>query len=55
LRYYDTSPKFTGSRPDEVKDFFAIYLILPAALYPEAYSACNRNEYQKKKNHVSGQ
>jgi hypothetical protein len=36
-----------GSRPDEVTDFFSIYLILPAALDPGVYSASNRNEYQK--------
>jgi hypothetical protein len=43
-----------GSRPDEVNEFFSIYLILPAALGPGVYSASNRNEYQKKKN-VSGE
>jgi hypothetical protein len=32
------------------------YLILPAALGPGVYSACNRNEYQKHKhNNVSGE
>jgi hypothetical protein len=31
-------------------DFFSIYLILPAALGPQVYSASNRNEYQKHKN-----
>jgi hypothetical protein len=36
--------------------FFLIYLILPAALGPEVYSASNRNEYQKhKKNNFSGE
>jgi hypothetical protein len=35
--------------------FFSIYLILPAALGPGLYSASNRNEYQKKKNNVSGE
>jgi hypothetical protein len=34
--------------------FFLIYLILPAALGPEVYSATNRNEYHKQKNNVSG-
>jgi hypothetical protein len=29
---------------------FSIYLIFPAALDPEVYSASNRNEYQKHKN-----
>jgi hypothetical protein len=28
---------------------FLIYLILPAALGPEVYSASNRNEYQEQK------
>jgi hypothetical protein len=31
-----------------------MYLILAAALGPEAYSASNRNEYQKQKYNVSG-
>jgi hypothetical protein len=38
-----------GLRPDEVIEFFSIYLILPAALGPGDYSASNRNEYQKQK------
>jgi hypothetical protein len=42
-----------GSRPDEVNEFFAIYLILPAAPGPGVYSASNRNEYQKQKINVS--
>jgi hypothetical protein len=33
LRHYATNRKVAGSRPDEV-DFFLIYLILPAALWP---------------------
>jgi hypothetical protein len=37
-----------GSISDEV--ILKIYLILPAALGPEAHSASNRNEYQKQKN-----
>jgi hypothetical protein len=40
--------------PNEVNEYFSIYLIPPAALGPEVYSAYNRNEYQKKKNNVSG-
>jgi hypothetical protein len=32
--------------PDEV-DFFPIYLILPAALWPWVDSASNKNEYQE--------
>jgi hypothetical protein len=35
--------------------FFSIYLILAAALDPGVYSASYRNEYQKKKNNVSGE
>jgi hypothetical protein len=34
---YTTSRKVSGSRPDEVNEFFSIYLILPAALGPGAY------------------
>jgi hypothetical protein len=34
---------------------FSIYLILPAALGSEVYSAFNRNEYKKQKNNVSGE
>jgi hypothetical protein len=33
---------------------FSIYVILPAALGPEVYSASNRNEYQKQKNNNVG-
>jgi hypothetical protein len=33
--------------------FFSIYLILPAALVLEVYSASNRNGYQNEKNNVS--
>jgi hypothetical protein len=46
--------KVAGSRPDEVNDFF-IYLILPAVLGPGVYSVCNRNEYHKQENSVSGE
>jgi hypothetical protein len=41
--------------PDEVIEFFSIYLILPATLGPGVYLASNRNEYQKQKNYVSGE
>jgi hypothetical protein len=44
-----------GSRPDEVNDFFSIYLILPTVLGPGVHSASNRNEYQKQNNNVSGE
>jgi hypothetical protein len=47
--------KVASSRPDEVNTFFSICLIIPAALNPEVYSACNRNEYQEQKNSVSGE
>jgi hypothetical protein len=43
-----------GSRPNEVNEFFSIYLILLATLGPVVHSASNRNEYQKLKNNVSG-
>jgi hypothetical protein len=39
-----TSDKVAGSRPDEVKELFSIYLIVPASLGPAVDSACNRNE-----------
>jgi hypothetical protein len=44
-----------GSRPNEVSEFFSIYLIHLVALGPGVYSASNRNEYQKEKNNVSGE
>jgi hypothetical protein len=47
--------KFEGSRPDEVNYFFPIYLVILAVLGPGVYSACNRDEYQKQKNCVSGE
>jgi hypothetical protein len=47
LRHCATILKVTGSRPDEMKEFFfSIYPIL---------SVSNRNEYQKQKNNVSGE
>jgi hypothetical protein len=49
-----TSWKVTGSNPDEAIEFFPIYLIFPAALGPNVYSAFNINEYQKQKINVSG-
>jgi hypothetical protein len=55
LRHYATSCKDAGSRPDEVNEYFSIYLILPAALDPGVHSASNRNEYQKQKNNISGE
>jgi hypothetical protein len=50
-----TNRKVTASRPNEVNEFFSIYLILPAALGPGVYLASNRNEYQKNTNNVSGE
>jgi hypothetical protein len=44
----------TGSRHDEVNEFFSIYLIIPTPLGHGVHSAFNRNEYQKHKNNVSG-
>jgi hypothetical protein len=44
-----------SSRPDEVNEFFSIYLILSAALGRGVYSACNRFEYQKQKIIVLGE
>jgi hypothetical protein len=47
-------PEGRGFRSDEVISLN--YLILPAALGPEIYLACNRNECQKhKNNNVSGE
>jgi hypothetical protein len=43
------------SRPDNVDEFFSLYLILLATLGPGFQSAANRNEYQKQKNNVSGE
>jgi hypothetical protein len=50
LRHYATSWRVAGSRPDEMNNFFSIYLILPAAPCwvlpnPGVQSASNRNEY----------
>jgi hypothetical protein len=42
------------SRPNEVNEIFNLPN-LPAALGLVVYSASNRNEYQKKKNNVSGE
>jgi hypothetical protein len=47
--------KVTGFRPNEVIEFFSVYLILPAALGPGVYSVSNRNEYQKQDKNVSGE
>jgi hypothetical protein len=49
MRPYVTSWKVAVSRPEELIEFFSIYLILPALLGPEIYSPSNRNEYEKQK------
>jgi hypothetical protein len=48
-------PVGRGFDSDEVIDLFSIYLFFKAALGPGAYSASNRNEYQKQKNNASGE
>jgi hypothetical protein len=53
VKDYTISWKVAGSRPDEVNEFFSMYLILPTALGPGVYSAANRHVYQKQKNNVS--
>jgi hypothetical protein len=53
LRHYATSWKVADSSPDEVIEYFAIYLILPAAVGPGVYSAPNKNEYYKQRKYVS--
>jgi hypothetical protein len=35
--------------PDEIIEFFSVYLILPAAVGPRIYSSSNRDEHQKQK------
>jgi hypothetical protein len=45
-----TSRKVACSRPNEVNEFFSIYLILQAAIGPGVYSASNINKYRKQKN-----
>jgi hypothetical protein len=54
LRHYATNRKDAGSIPNEVIEFFSIYLIVPAALDPGVYSASNRNEYRKQKKKFLG-
>jgi hypothetical protein len=49
LKRYATRWNVASSSPDEVIEFFSIYLILPAALGPWVYSAFNRNEYFKQR------
>jgi hypothetical protein len=41
LRHYATSRKVAGTRPDEVNEYFSIYLFLPAALGLTVYLASN--------------
>jgi hypothetical protein len=49
----DYKPEGGGFETRWDKQILSIYLILPAALDPEVYSASNRNECQKQKNNVS--
>jgi hypothetical protein len=46
-------PEGRGFKTERGKLFVSNYLIIPAALGPEFYSASNRNEYKKEKNTVS--
>jgi hypothetical protein len=45
--------KVAGCRPDEVKQFVSLYLILLASIGHRVHSASKRSEYQKQKNNVS--
>jgi hypothetical protein len=47
--------KIVGSRPDEINEYFSIDLVLPAVIGLRIYSVSSRNEYQKRKNTVSGE
>jgi hypothetical protein len=47
MEYFPVSLPEQLSRPDEVKEFFSIYLILPDAMAPGVYAASNRDEYQR--------
>jgi hypothetical protein len=53
VRHYASSQEVADSRPDEVNEFFSIYLIL-ATISPGLYQASNKNKYQKQKNNVYG-
>jgi hypothetical protein len=54
--HFSTSRKVMSSRPDEMNEFFSIYLILPASLVGSVvHSASSKNEYQKQRNNVSGE
>jgi hypothetical protein len=53
-RTEETGRSNVGLRPDEVNEFFSIYVILPAAQGPGVYSDSNRNDHQKQKNNVLG-
>jgi hypothetical protein len=52
---YPTSRKVAGLRPNEMNEFFSMYIIILTTLGPGVYSASNRNQYQKQKNYVSGE
>jgi hypothetical protein len=46
-------PKGGGFETRAGEWIFSMYLIHPASLGPEVYSASNRNEYRRKKNNIS--
>jgi hypothetical protein len=50
-----TSQKVVISKPNDVNEFFSIYVILLDALCLGNYSVSNRNEYQKERNNFSGE
>jgi hypothetical protein len=43
-----------GSVPDVVQDIFSFYLIIPAAVGPDVYSASNIIEYQSRNTYFWG-
>jgi hypothetical protein len=49
LKRYAASRKVVSSRSDEMNAFSSLYLILPATLGLEVYSASNINQYGKQK------
>jgi hypothetical protein len=48
-------PEGHGFDTRKIELYLSIYLIIPAAISHGAYSAPNRNEYQKQTNNVSGE
>jgi hypothetical protein len=49
ISFTHVSLKIVGSRPDEVNEFFSIYVIPPVELGPGIYSASKRSEYRIRK------